>query len=176
MTEFKWFVLDLNPEPWAVGPITTGRKGGRIFANMGRNQGLHAYQQAIKELIGDGHDLIIGPVELKFYFWRNRADYTTPQARTARKNEADATNMQKAAEDALQGVLFKNDKDTNHVTSKIIAQGTDVHGKILIAVRPGAFGSMLLSDVPEDVMMQVDELDAMSGPEEWTGPDDDLEM
>jgi Holliday junction resolvase RusA-like endonuclease len=178
MAEFKWFVLDVNPEPWAVGPVTTGRRGGKIFGTIGRNAQLHAYQEGVRSALGSGHEMITGPVEIKFYFWRSRADYKTHQARTVRKNEADVTNMQKATEDALQGILFKNDKDTNCITSKIIEQGPDVTGKIVIGVRAGAFGSMLLHDLPDEVMEQIAELNTFSPSaqfnESWS-PDDDEE-
>jgi Holliday junction resolvase RusA-like endonuclease len=132
----RWFAIAVNPEPWAVGPLSVGRKNGKLFPMMGRNQQLDAFKRAVAEAIGEGHEIINGPVKLKFYFWRNRPVYVTPSGRLHRKHDADVTNMQKATEDALQGILFVNDKDTNDVHSKVVEQGADVAGKILLSVEP----------------------------------------
>jgi hypothetical protein len=75
-----------------------------------------------------------GTFVLYFYFWRRREEYQTPQARSHRKHEADVTNLQKATEDALQGVLFKNDKDVREVHSVLIAQGPDVEPGVVIGI------------------------------------------
>lgn len=135
-----WFVLGVNPEPWAVGPLDVIRRGGKLTPTMGRNQQLDAYKQAVRDELesqyGLGSPLPAG-YELDFYFWRHRADYTTAQAQKARKNEADATNIQKATEDALQGVLICNDRDVIRVRSTIVAQGPYVHGAVVIHVRWG---------------------------------------
>lgn len=155
----RWFVLDLNPEPWAIGPVGYARRNGKMSAYVGRNQQLDAYKQAVAEEVGDGHELIEGRVKLRFYFWRNRADYTTPQARSARKNEADATNMQKATEDALQGVLFKNDKDVNDVRSVVVEQGPNVKGRIVIGVAPSQEFPDALAELPQQICTLLDALD-----------------
>lgn len=139
MSDFVYFELDLNPEPWAVGPVVVGRKANKMYGNIGRNQQLFAYQEAVREelenLDAKKHWIDKSKIELAFYFWRNRAEYTTPQSRGHRKHEADLTNLQKATEDALQGVLFKNDKDVARVTSTMVAQGPEVEGRIVIGVR-----------------------------------------
>lgn len=134
---FTWYVLDVNPEPWAIGPVSVGRKNGKVFGTVGRNQQLYNFQQAVKEELGDGHEMIVGPIELRIFLWRRRDEYQTPQARTHRKHEADATNMQKAIEDACQGVLFKNDKDVKYIRTYCVEQGPDVTPLIVLAVRPG---------------------------------------
>lgn len=138
---WTWIVLSLNPEPWRIGPLSVGRKNGKMFPMVGRDTQLYYYQQAIKEELGDEWTLIQGPVELKFFFWRRRDEYQTPQARSHRKHEADGTNMAKATEDALQGVLFKNDKDTNHMEWTIVEQGPQVEPRIVIAIRKGQIPS-----------------------------------
>jgi Holliday junction resolvase RusA-like endonuclease len=149
MPEYRWYELDLNPEPWAIGPLGVNRKGGlRPF--VGRNQQLFNFQEAVKEAMNSPQfvpEMIVGDVALIFYFWRQRAEYTTPQARTHRKHEADTTNMQKALEDALQGVLYKNDKDVKFINSIQVAQGPDVRGKILVGAAPWHWET----DLPEEV-------------------------
>lgn len=129
----RWFVLDVNPEPWAIGPVGVSRKGGKLIPFVGQNAQLAAYQQAIREELGP-QEMMEGKFHLTFIFFRNRAEYETPQARTHRKHEADLTNLQKATEDALQGVLFKNDKDVVDVHSIMAEQGPDVVGRIIIEI------------------------------------------
>jgi Holliday junction resolvase RusA-like endonuclease len=134
------FYLDINPEPWAIGPVSVGRgAGGKMYPVVGRNQQLNAYQQAVKEAMLEQSQVSHEPTkdvkwQLHFGFWRQRADYTTPQARTHRKHEADVTNMQKATEDALQGILFTNDKDVKYVSSFEFEQsGITVPGIAIMA-------------------------------------------
>lgn len=146
LTDMSWYALDVNPEPWAVGPIGYARKSGKMTAYMGQNQQLNAYKEAIREAIGEGHTPIEGKVRLIVFFWRERAEYQTHQARTHRKHEADATNLLKATEDALQGILFVNDRDNNDVRGVIVEQGPDVVGRVLIGVAPSG-------DTPDIVQM-----------------------
>lgn len=169
MNDFHWFVLNVNPEPWAVGPLSIGRRGGKMFATMGRNQQLWTYQQAVKEEIGESPSVWIeGPVQMVFYFWRRRDEYSTHQARTHRKHEADATNMQKALEDALQGVLFKNDKDTNDIRSVIVEQGPDVQPKVVVAIKKSQKLPEVMAEFPQQVHELLDSLES-EGNMEWLG-------
>lgn len=129
------YVARVNPEPWAVGPLGVGRKRSGVYSYMGRNQQLDAYKEAVKEdLLAQEPKMITGKVNLWFWFWRNRAEWTTDKDRVAHRNEADATNMQKATEDALQGVLIENDRNVVIVTSHVVAQGPEVEGKIVIGI------------------------------------------
>lgn len=164
---FQWFVLDVNPEPWAVGPVGTGRRNGKVYAYVGQNQQLKAYQEAIKEAIGEADLFLEGPMEILFLFWRRRDEYTTPQARTHRKHEADDTNMVKAAEDALQGVLFKNDKDTHIVHGVVVEQGPRVRGKVVIGIRQ-IWNEVqdIVRSLPMQVKNEIAALDEQSG-NEW---------
>lgn len=163
MNNWRWFVLEVNPEPWAIGPVGYARRGGKMSAYVGRNAQLDAYKEAIREELGDGHEMIEGKVELKFFFWRNRAEYKTHQARTHRKHEADGTNMMKATEDALQGVLFKNDRDVNRSEWAVVEQGPDVRGKVVIAIRPGTAMPDVMAELPDEVCALLDEMDGDPG-------------
>lgn len=151
----RWFVLSLNPEPWAVGPVGYSRRGGRMSAYVGRNQQLDAYKEAVREEIG-AQSMIQGKIALRFYFWRQRAEYTTPQARAHRKHEADLTNLQKATEDALQGILFQNDRDVVSVKSFMVEQGPEVVPRIIISVEEHS-GLLDPSEIPENVWSLIDE-------------------
>jgi hypothetical protein len=118
---------------------------------MGRNQQLHMYQQAVKDemkrLYPDAVEL--PPYyELDFWFWRN----------TERGNIADATNLQKATEDALQGVLLSNDRQVVRVASTVVAQGPDVAGALCFRVRWGVDPIKgLTDDVPVYLLAEMDQ-------------------
>ena len=139
------FALDLNPEPWTAPSISVGRKGGKPFPMVYKNEALRSYQQAVKEMLSghahNGHHE--GPLDLRFFFWRQLPDYTTDDEVRARKHHADATNLQKALEDALQGVLFKNDRDVRHIETWVMAQGKDVAPLIVIQMRPAGIPPVL---------------------------------
>jgi Holliday junction resolvase RusA-like endonuclease len=130
----KWFVLDINPEPWRIGPVGVARRNGKLVGFVGRDQQLDAYKEAVRDEIGSDHELIEGCVRLVLFFWRRRDQYETPQAKMHRKHEADVTNMAKATEDALQDVLFKNDKDTNDIRGVLVEQGPNVIPRIVIGI------------------------------------------
>lgn len=119
---------------------------------MGKNAQLAAYQEAIREELGDGFEPLEGKQVVRFYFWRNQASYVTSSGRSHTKHEADVTNMQKALEDALQGVLFVNDRDTWDIRSVIVDQGPDVIGKVLFSIKPLEAWSL---DLPQEVSEMV---------------------
>lgn len=120
------FVIDgINPVPWKA-PEAQHRsaKGGRKWVQFFKDQDLSVYQEAIKgwfeevealPAVGEDGKPILhkGPFTLRFYFFREGAT-------------ADATNLQKALEDALEGVLYKNDRDDIDVHSRTypVAKGS----------------------------------------------------
>lgn len=134
-SDFDWYILEVNPEPWAVGPIAYARRGGKMSAYMGQNAQLNAYKEALKEEIANKNPKMLeGKITLQLFFWRRRDDYETPQGKRARKHEADTTNLQKATEDAMQGILYKNDKDVVDVHSRMIEQDVATRGRVVIGV------------------------------------------
>jgi hypothetical protein len=111
-----------------------------------------------------------GLLEVKFWFWRRRDEYKTPQARTHRKHEADATNLQKATEDALQGILYKNDKDNRHVESFVVEQGPNVEPMIAIAIRqisPDHMDFLVPNKVQDMIADLMNERDAEVSDNSW---------
>lgn len=137
------YVELINPEPWAMGKLGTGRKGGKVYPTYAKNAVQAAYQEALKETIGDAAraaDLPMQPedidLELSIMVWRTREQYTSGTGRTVTRNTADATNIQKATEDALQGILFKNDKQVKKVACEIVEEGRDVKPAIIIICEP----------------------------------------
>lgn len=175
-----YLVIDVNPEPWAVGPIQAARKGGKIAAWMGKNQQLAAFQEAVKEAVKEqwgGLPPLEGFMDLTVYLWRSRDEYRNENDRRHRKHEADATNMLKATEDALQGVLFHNDKSNISVHSHIMQQGPDVAGKIVIKlerVEPVAHRRAIIERFPPEVKAALIQSEFRNSPDiedrlEWRG-------
>ena len=138
MTLPRLYELNINPEPWEMGTVTSGFKNGKRFSTISPNDTLVAYQNAVKEALEDFEPLdpaaVLDAVKLTFFFWRQRTKYINASDRIITKSSADSTNLGKGLEDALQGVLFKNDRIVRDVRSVIVAQGTDVEPKILIKV------------------------------------------
>lgn len=141
----KWqFFVPVNPEPWAIGPVGFTNKGGKPRGFVGENKQLRAYQDAVRDYLkmqigsitdGSGvHLPINGPCEVKFWFWRRLDKYELQSGKKHSRHWADATNMQKALEDAIQGILTGNDKNNLRVSSEIVHQGEDVHPGIIIQI------------------------------------------
>jgi Holliday junction resolvase RusA-like endonuclease len=179
MTE-HWYFLDVNPEPWAIGPVGYRRANGKMSAYVGRNDQLHHYKEAIKEAILKQDPVKFeGQFELTIWFWRERSEYTTHQARTHRKHEADVTNLYKATEDALQGILFDNDRDNVHTEAFMMEQGEEVHGKVVVRIRPMHHAGLMT--MPPETPVRIldwmrgadeqDEIDFNDDRMEWRGPD-----
>lgn len=130
--EPRYFVLRLNPEPWAVGSVTGGRQNGKIIGRVSPNPNLVAFQSAVKEELEGEEPLPDGEYKLTFYFWRELVAYLDAADHKRHRNQADATNMQKGLEDALQGVLFDNDRHVRDIRSVIAVQNRNVDPCIVI--------------------------------------------
>ncbi len=137
-----WYVLHINPEPWKIGPIN--------YNKVGQDPSLKAYQEAVQEALRQENPRkISGPIKLSMWFWHERVRYDGPNKEVV-KNRVDVTNMQKATEDALQGILFHNDRDVVEVRSCKVADEEGVQGGVVICVEeadePGTH------DIPSTVM------------------------
>ena len=95
-----WFVIPVNPDAWRVGPITVGRGKKGYYPRVGRDAKLEAYQEAVKEWLEDHKPLFESgePVKLTIWVWR---------LLEGSAKQEDATNIQKAFEDALQKLLIE---------------------------------------------------------------------
>lgn len=153
----QWFVLDVNPYPWKVPPISVGRKGGKVFPQVGRDEGLFVYKESVKgALAREETHLIEGPVALYMWFWRNMAKV----AGKSRRHTADTTNIQKSTEDALQGILFPNDSEVKSVFSTVVAEGPEVPPMVVVCVSPFTAPMLQasLDGFPDAVRWQISEL------------------
>ncbi len=132
-----WYLLPLNAEPWKSPSPSIGRRNRKLHVEIHKDQGLSAYQAAVKEQMATLYPnapMIEGEVDVTFYYWRNLAVYKGAK-KTVHRQACDATNMQKALEDALQGILYVNDKDNVHVESYVMEQGSRVEPLTLIRIR-----------------------------------------
>lgn len=147
-----WYLVDVNPEPWTVGTVGTGRRDGRITGFISSDAQMVAFKEAVAEsLVQGSYRMREGDLSVTFYFYRRQSDYKTAGGPRHRKHIADATNMQKAAEDALQGILFENDRNNLHVESYVMEQGPEAKGLFVVSV-----GSFVRPALPRAVELSVD--------------------
>lgn len=131
------YYLPINPEPWAVGPLGVGRKGGKHYPYMGPNLKLKSFQEEVKAWFeGRRVRQFDEEVTLRFYFWRRLDRYRNPSGREVLAHASDATNMQKSTEDALQGILFKNDSQVKYVASAVMEQNEHTKPGVGILIMP----------------------------------------
>lgn len=126
----SWIIPEINPEPWTAPEVSIGRRGGKLAPQVFKREQLRQYQEAVHDYILDHYAPT--PVEtelvLQFWFWR--------ALDTPRSKQSDATNLQKATEDALHGLLFLNDAQVQDVRSIIVQQAVDVDPTIVIRWAP----------------------------------------
>jgi Holliday junction resolvase RusA-like endonuclease len=127
----------INPEPWAIGPLGYRHVNGKIRPYVGPNAKLKSFQDEVKkdlefQLSKDDETPYESDCTLRFFFWRRLDSWETQGGRKANAHVADATNLQKALEDALQGVLISNDRNVRQITSEIVEQGPNVNPGIII--------------------------------------------
>lgn len=152
---FDWYILEINPDPWAIGPVGYARRNGKMSAYVGRNQQLDAYKKAVAEEMADVHPVMLsGKIGLVLFFWRTIDVYETSQAKAARSHEADNTNLQKATEDALQGILYKNDKDVVFNQTTMVDQSTTAPGRVVIGVT-NQVDQFMFADYPFDQLKAI---------------------
>lgn len=158
MTE-HWYHLTINPEPWAVGSLGIGKKQGKFYPYMGANPQLNSYKEAVAEELAAYDQLAPGEYELEFYFWRVLDDYETGSGRRHRKHLADTTNLQKATEDALQGVLIDNDRNVRRISSEIVEQGPGV--KPGIVIHATWWGGFNPDRIPQHMWNKIDAVETL---------------
>lgn len=133
--DLHWFeIVGIYPIQWQVGVTSAGRKNGKIVANrISKPPELAAYQEAVKEYMLDAFfpDLPASfdypqGIRMEFYF-------VVPDEG---RNVRDTTNFQKALEDALQGILYRNDRTVRDVRSVAVAVEPHEEPRIIIGIGP----------------------------------------
>jgi len=140
MKEPAWYgISEVNPIPWTAPNLTTGRRGGKIVPMAHSSEELRAYKSAIADAFIEQNPDVTpweGDIELEFFLWRCLERDELVEARAVRHHRVDATNMQKALEDALQGLLYANDRNVRDIRTRIMAQGPEVEPFILVHISP----------------------------------------
>lgn len=140
-----YYYLSLNPEPWKVGPVNN--------RHVGQDPSLAAYQEGVREQLLKYTPLLLkGSVDLEFWFWHTRVRYQGAK-KIVVKNAVDVTNLQKATEDAVQGILIDNDRNVVNVHSHMVAQGEDIQGAVVVKVSPARPAPIHL--LPEEILEQI---------------------
>lgn len=127
-------IRNVNPEPWEPPEGALVRRGGKLTVGFYPHPKMVAYKEALRYEFSKHHPNPVcydEPVDLTIWFWRELEGHA---------NVADATNLQKATEDALQGLLFTNDRHVQSATSHIVAQAADVAPQLFVHVRAAGFG------------------------------------
>jgi hypothetical protein len=137
----KWItVLGINPEPWAVGSSFATRRNGGIHSGISPNAKLVAYQRALQEeLKSRDYTPIINEsirLTLQMLFVRQVDSYKTAGGVNKTGNYADATNLGKSTEDAMQGILFPNDRQMAWTFPIIVEQGLSAESFIAFRIAP----------------------------------------
>lgn len=138
MTASHYVIEGINPEPWTAPEVSVIRRGGKFVPQVYKKAQLRSYQEAVAEALRRNYPDVQSldePVALTFFLWRQLADYEGTKGRV-RRHGADATNMQKALEDALQGILITNDRHVRDVRTVIIDEGPEVAPIIAIRIEP----------------------------------------
>lgn len=135
MSKHTYIITNINPEPWAVGKAqAVRRKNGSLGATVSPNLKLQSYQNALRDEMSELDTVkYTGDVALSFTFWRQVEEGSTGSKKMS-GHTADVTNLQKATEDALQGILYDNDNQVKFITSEILEQSTDTIPSIVISV------------------------------------------
>ena len=152
-------IRGINPEPWATGTVNCYGKGRGTISPHPK---VVNYQNAIREEL-DGIEQPSGnwPLEVRFFYARS----------TERGQPADVTNLNKATEDALQGILFGNDRHNRRVTGEILVQGPDVKDVgIIVWITPYTPDPDDVEDMLEELQMPT--MQAFSDTD-YQAPDED---
>ncbi|AMS03440.1 RusA-like resolvase [Gordonia phage Benczkowski14] len=118
---YRVWGVGLNPEPWAMGKPTMiyNPKTKKHWPKYSPNRQLKAYQDAVRaELQARDVQVEPGMYRLRFTFSR-QLEIAVNRTSTSTSHVADTTNMQKATEDALQGVAIGNDRDVIDVGGRL---------------------------------------------------------
>ncbi len=123
---YSYYRVYINPEPWVVPPFSAIPKGKRYIPVAGKDHRGENVKAAIREtLTALDAPMHEPPYRIHLEFHRQLEQYVTESGRNNTRNKADATNMQKLTEDALEGTLIHNDVDTACITGHIIEQSKE---------------------------------------------------
>lgn len=151
----------LNPEPWSAPELGTKRVGNKVVPTATKKAVQRSYQEAIESF---KERIRLQPfprgtaVRVTFYLARQLEKMKLAGGGSRTRQWADATNMQKALEDALQKILYENDNQVRSVRTIILEEDAGTEPLIVIeceewkaAHTEGAWARVheLLQDAPD---------------------------
>jgi Holliday junction resolvase RusA-like endonuclease len=130
-----YLIEGINAVPWQAPKLGIGRKAGRQYPMSYPVDEMIVYKEAIKEYLylkypQNGPLIARENLLVSFWYWRSL------NFGGQRRNRCDVTNLNKCLEDALQGVLFNNDRDNRIVLGVMMRQDRDIEPHIVIQVEP----------------------------------------
>lgn len=128
--ESVYHITGVNPQPWVAPNFSGVGKAKRAFTS----ETLRTYKSAVAEELPlqNAHATLLPKgtlVTARFYLWRQLESWEGGHSMIA-----DATNCQKALEDALQGILYVNDQSNRDVRTAIVEQEADTEPHIMIII------------------------------------------
>ena len=158
----RLLIEGINPMPWTAPQLGTKRVGGKVVPITFPKAELAEYQEAIHDTVASAvmEKGLQAPVFAKgtlliceFFFWRQLESYNSlATGRKVTPKQPDVTNMLKATEDALQGVIYHNDTNNRVVSGHLVECGPEVEPRIMLIVNVARqpainFGNLLAQEV-----------------------------
>lgn len=171
------FIKGINPEPWTSPKLGTKRAGSKVLPMAYKDEGLRSYQEAIAETVLDlltANDIytplyVEETLRVQFHFWRQTESYQGMNRRNTR-SRPDVTNMVKAIEDALQGIVYKNDQNNICVAGNLMAIGPNVDPAIVIEIDEAVANPKATADIIQEMLEDANELVLHDGSSCWIVP------
>lgn len=142
----KLLIKGINPEPWRAPQLGVKHMGRKVVPAAYKDENLRGFQTAVFEcveqaLFEQGIQTPVYPkgtfLAVTFAFWRQLESYEDgATGRRGRRHYADATNLLKAAEDALQGLLYANDRDNRQVMSAVVESTATTEPMLMVCLEP----------------------------------------
>lgn len=128
------FIIEgLVSEPWTAPTFV--RRGNGGYAS--KNERLRIYQNALAEAVRDKYPnapCLDCDITFDLYIWRELEQYETESGRRQTRKRADRSNLLKATEDALQGILFFNDRQIRDGRTHVVKQEVGIESLIEIRI------------------------------------------
>jgi len=139
------FELVVYGQPAPAGSKTAGHTtDGRVFLRDA-SKGAAAWKRAVAQVAGDrmqGRELLDGPltIAVDFYLPRPKGHYGArgirPSAPKHHIVKPDATKLLRAVEDALQGVVYRND---SQIVRQTVTKGYGEPARVEIRIYDGGW-------------------------------------
>jgi Holliday junction resolvase RusA-like endonuclease len=130
----RYFIIDgINPLPWMAPKLGVARSRAGHYPVAYPAAEMTVYQESIKDYMRERYPdqaLSTGENFITFWYWRSL------NFGGQRRQRCDATNLNKCLEDALQGILYENDKRNRVVVGVIVSQERDIEPRIVIRLEP----------------------------------------